>query len=194
MHQHDDGGVGAREMHGAAIPVKAFAQMARVPGFGRAAADTAEHMARMPVHDALGVGQDRCFRPVEHCADRPQVDEFAVFVQVADFMRFKPGNIDREMGDIVAHAQHHGKRRHFDQRPRRARRQHHAARFGTVRDQAARSPDRDHHGVIGRVLGVQPHFVGAQMRRPVEHGVGIMIVRFHEAISRTQAQNAQLAT
>ena len=54
--------------------VQALAQVSRIADLGRAAAHAAIQMPRVPVHDSLGVGQDRRFRPVHHGADRALID------------------------------------------------------------------------------------------------------------------------
>src|SRR3546814_19796893 len=57
VHQHDDRGVGAREMHGSATAVRAAALVAALLARGRRAADAAEAVARMSVGKAARVGQ-----------------------------------------------------------------------------------------------------------------------------------------
>ena len=78
-HQHDHGGVGAREMlrlaGGAGHHVAGAARIAH------GAAHAAEPVARAPVHQPARMRQDRRLRPRHAPADRAQIDELAQFLR-----------------------------------------------------------------------------------------------------------------
>ena len=61
MDKHDDGGVEAREMLGAAVRIAAFPHMAGIAADGRATADAAELVPRVPLDCRTRIDQQCAF-------------------------------------------------------------------------------------------------------------------------------------
>src|SRR4029077_16695789 len=74
-HQHDDGGIRAREVRGVAVWRDAAAHMATVLAARRAAAEAAETVSTVPVQDAAGIGKQRAIWPREEGPYTAQVRE-----------------------------------------------------------------------------------------------------------------------
>ena len=112
MHQHDHRGVGAREVAGVAVGVGAAPLVAGLAGAGRAAADAAEAMARVPVEDASGIGQHAAVGMAQRRADPAQVEEVAEIGDARQGQRvLQLRQVDREVreetGVVVDEVRYH---------------------------------------------------------------------------------------
>jgi hypothetical protein len=158
MHQHDDGGVGAGEMAGAAGGVGAAPLMSRLARHGRAAADAAEAMAGVPVQDAAGEGEHAAFRMAQRGADAAQVEEVAELGDAGQFQRpLDGGQVDREVGDAAVGAEQGDRGTGRDLLAQRTGRQPAGRRLIAAGDEVLRPPD-----------GLHPR-PGSASRSPARH-------------------------
>ena len=163
MHQHDDGGVGAREMLGAAGRVGAFADMAAGDARGRRTAHAAEAGAPVPVRQGAGIGEHAAFLAVHQRADRAQVDELAVRVQEPSAARLLDvRQVEGEMGGAVPSPR---KMRVHSRPLHSVDAQECGVQVRLLDDQALRAPDRQQPGVRGRPAARRSSFRRAAARR-----------------------------
>src|SRR3954468_12519088 len=85
-HQHDDGGVGAREMDVPTALVRAAALMAAFGGKGRGTASAAIEVPLVPEHQPAGVGEQCCIGSRQQRPDLPQVYEPAARAEIGGLL------------------------------------------------------------------------------------------------------------
>ena len=163
-HQHDDRRVGAREMHRVAGRVGAAPHMPGLLAPGRAAAQPAKAVARMPVEHRAGQRQQRRLARVEPSGQLAQIGK-AHDCRVDPTRRkrrrmqhverrFERRQIEREMRALLDDPDKHhlaaaepllGGAGLADQRAEPAPAQHHRARLAAIdlENQVLVAPDRD---------------------------------------------------
>jgi tripartite-type tricarboxylate transporter receptor subunit TctC len=183
VDQHDDSGVGAGKMLGAAGWVGAVAAMAGIADHGFAAAYPAEAMPAVPPHDTLGIGQERAVVMRQEGADRTQIGEGPAARETGVGLGIGDrADVEREIDGLAHLAQHDGvAQQGAIDRIEIENEGGGCCRLADRGDEVATLPDRHQTGMSAGEHRCQPFGVAAAMTDAVEGGMGVEVDVQHPA-------------
>ena len=171
-HEHDHRRIGPRKMVGTAgVAVTLVTGRSH---HGRCAAPSAEPMVGVPGCVTGREGQHVCVVGLERCGGVAKAHEHCVLVQrVVDGPTLRPGQVRREVTDVVDHAQEHPRITSNERFRRRDRK-----RCRPLANGCDLAPDHhvDPRGGVTEGLG-EPRIILAEITDPIERSGGELVRR-----------------